>query len=98
MEKIIKINIHDIDDFQNHPFMVKEDDSLLELIESIKKNADKVLSYSKMRNIEVKYWDTSMTLLPDKASPSDYGADTLKEILNTELEVYSSETEVEHIS
>ena len=38
MEKIIKINIHDIDDFQNHPFMVKEDDSLLELIESIKKN------------------------------------------------------------
>lgn len=66
--------------------------------ENIKKNAEKVLSYSKMRNIEVKYWDTSMTLLPDKASPSDYGADTLKEILNTELEVYSSEEEVEHIS
>lgn len=38
MEKITKINIHDIDDFENHPFLVKEDDSLLELVESIKKN------------------------------------------------------------
>lgn len=38
MKDIVKININDIDEFKNHPFLVKEDDSLLELVESIKKN------------------------------------------------------------
>lgn len=65
--------------------------------ENIKKNAEKILSYSKMRDITIKYWDTSMTLLPDKASPSDYGKDTLLDIINTELEVYKHEEEVEYI-
>lgn len=57
--------------------------------EHIEKNAKTILAYSKMRNIEIKYWDTAITLLPDKASPSDFGAETLKEIIETELEVYS---------
>lgn len=66
--------------------------------ENIKKNAEKIYSYSKMRDIEIKYWDTSMTLLPDKASPSDFGKETLLDVINTELEVYNREEEMEYIS
>jgi hypothetical protein len=56
--------------------------------EVIEKNAKKILSYARMKDVRIKYWDTSMTLLPDKSSPSDYGVDTLNKILNTELEEY----------
>lgn len=66
--------------------------------DNIVKNAKKVLSYARMKEVQIKYWDTSMTLLPDKASPSDFGVNTLKEILETELEVYSDEAEVESLS
>lgn len=38
MSEIIKINITKLDSFTNHPFQVKKDDSLNELIESIKSN------------------------------------------------------------
>lgn len=66
--------------------------------DNIKKNAEKILEYSKMRDIEIKYWDTNMTLLPDKASPSDFGKDTLLEVINTELEVYKHEEKMEYIN
>lgn len=35
---LIKIKIKDIDDFKNHPFLVNNDDSLNELVQSIKEN------------------------------------------------------------
>lgn len=38
MEKIVKIKIKDIDSFKEHPFIVNNDSSLLELAESIKNN------------------------------------------------------------
>lgn len=66
--------------------------------DNIIKNAKKILSYARMKDIQIKYWDTSMTLLPDKASPSDFGVDVLNEIIETELEEYNNETEVECIS
>lgn len=37
-QKIIDISISEIDNFDNHPFKVKEDESMLELVESIKEN------------------------------------------------------------
>ena len=38
MEGIVKIKINQIDDFENHPFLVNDDDSLKELAQSIKEN------------------------------------------------------------
>lgn len=38
MNEIVKINIKNIDSFNNHPFLVKIDDSLYELADSIKEN------------------------------------------------------------
>ena len=38
MKNIKKINIMDIDDFKDHPFKVKQDESFKELLESIKDN------------------------------------------------------------
>lgn len=38
MESIVKIKISQIDDFENHPFLVNDDDSLKELAQSIKEN------------------------------------------------------------
>lgn len=37
-QKIIDISISEIDNFDSHPFKVKEDDSMIELIESIKES------------------------------------------------------------
>jgi ParB-like nuclease domain. len=34
-EKIMNIPIEDIIDFPNHPFKVKEDDEMLELVDSV---------------------------------------------------------------
>ena len=38
MESIVKIKISQIDDFQDHPFLVNDDDALKELAQSIKEN------------------------------------------------------------
>ena len=38
MSSVVKIDINKIDSFNNHPFLVKEDDALFELLESIKVN------------------------------------------------------------
>lgn len=38
MESIVKIKISQIDDFENHPFLVNDDDSLKKLAQSIKEN------------------------------------------------------------
>lgn len=38
MKEIVKIKLRDIDSFENHPFKVDKDDSLNELITSIREN------------------------------------------------------------
>ncbi len=38
MDKLTKIKIEDIDSFKNHPFKVNSDDSLNDLVNSIKEN------------------------------------------------------------
>ena len=38
MKEIVKIKLSDIDSFENHPFKVIKDDSLNELITSIREN------------------------------------------------------------
>ena len=38
MNEIVKINIKEIDDFNNHPFKIEEDNELEDLVESIKTN------------------------------------------------------------
>lgn len=38
MKEIVKIKLSDIDSFENHPFKVNKDDSLNELITSIREN------------------------------------------------------------
>ena len=38
MEKIIDINIDEIDEFKNHPFKIIENNEFLLLVESIKEN------------------------------------------------------------
>lgn len=37
LEKVIKLNPAEISDFPNHPFKVKQDDDMAEIVESIKK-------------------------------------------------------------
>lgn len=37
LEKVIKLNPDEISDFPNHPFKVKQDDDMAEMVESIKK-------------------------------------------------------------
>lgn len=37
LEKVIKLNPAEISDFPNHPFKVKQDDDMAEMVESIKK-------------------------------------------------------------
>lgn len=38
MKKIVKLELYNIVPFENHPFMIKKDDSFQELKESIKEN------------------------------------------------------------
>lgn len=37
-DNLVKINLNDIDSFNEHPFLVNKDDSLMELVHSIKEN------------------------------------------------------------
>lgn len=37
-EKLIKVNLSKIDNFKEHPFLVNNDSSLMELVKSIKEN------------------------------------------------------------
>ena len=37
-DKLIKVNLGKIDNFKEHPFLVNNDSSLMELVESIKEN------------------------------------------------------------
>ena len=49
-------------------------------------NADKLRVYSRMRDLELCWWDwTKNTDLPPKSSPSDFGEETMKRILNKEV-------------
>ena len=38
MNNLIEIKISDIDSFQNHPFLLNDDESFMELVNSIKEN------------------------------------------------------------
>lgn len=37
-DNLVRINLNDIDSFKEHPFLVNKDDSLMELVRSIKEN------------------------------------------------------------
>lgn len=37
-DKLIKVNLSKIDNFKEHPFLVNNDSSLMELVKSIKEN------------------------------------------------------------
>lgn len=52
----------------------------------ITKRNSKVLSaYTRMFDTQIYWWDWTKSGLPDKASPSDYGIDILKNIINNEI-------------
>lgn len=51
-------------------------------------NIERLQTYMRMSNAEVWYWDWTLSDLPDKSSPSDYGKETLDEILATQLREY----------
>jgi len=42
-------------------------------------------AYTRMFDTQIWWWDWTKSSLPDKASPSDYGADTLKNIIDNEI-------------
>lgn len=49
-------------------------------------NAQRLHAFGRMMDLEIKWWDwTRNTTLEDKASPSDYGKDTMLNILNNEI-------------
>ena len=56
------------------------------LPEITQNNADKLRVYSRMRDLELCWWDwTKNTDLPPKSSPSDFGEETMRRILNKEV-------------
>lgn len=50
-----------------------------------KRNAKVLIAYTRMFDTQICWWDWTKSSLPDKASPSDYGIDTLKNIINNEI-------------
>lgn len=50
-----------------------------------KRNAKILSAYTRMFDTQIWWWDWTKSNLPDKASPSDYGADTLKNIIDNEI-------------
>jgi len=63
-------------------------DKSLELSNTMS-NIKKLLSYMRMMDTEILYWDWhDNTTLPDKSSPSDCGKDILKNIIERELKRY----------
>lgn len=53
--------------------------------EITKRNAKILSSYTRMFDTQILWWDWHSSNLPEKASPSDYGADILQSILNNEI-------------
>ena len=50
-----------------------------------KRNAKILSAYTRMFDTQIWWWDWTKSSIPDKASPSDYGADTLKNIIDNEI-------------
>ena len=50
-----------------------------------KRNAKILSAYTRMFDTQIWWWDWTKSSLPDKASPSDYGANTLKNIIDNEI-------------
>ena len=49
-------------------------------------NVDRLKVFARMRDLELYWWDwTKNTDLPPKSSPSDYGAEVMKRILDKEV-------------
>lgn len=51
-------------------------------------NIERLKPFMAMKDISIQYWDWHKSTLPDKASPSDYGKDVLKHIVDNELREY----------
>ena len=49
---------------------------------------ERLKPFMAMKDIKILYWDWRKSSLPDKASPSDYGKDILKHIVDNELREY----------
>ena len=58
-------------------------------------NANKLQKYLKMSDTTIWWWNWNGSSLPDKSSPSDYGKETLINIINNELEEINYEQEME---
>lgn len=57
-------------------------------------NAERLALCSRMRDLQIDWWDWRLnTDLPLKSSPSDYGRDTIKRILNTEIKEITNQGE-----
>lgn len=54
-------------------------------------NIKQLQPFMKMSDVEVLYWKWNMSLLPDKASPTDYGNNELSSIIKNELCVFNKE-------
>lgn len=50
-----------------------------------KRNAKVLSAYTRMFDTQICWWDWTKSNLPDKASPSDYSIDTLKNIIDNEI-------------
>lgn len=60
-------------------------------------NIKRLFLYMTMQDIKIYYWDWHLSNLPDKSSPSDYGADVLDYIIKNELKEYSNEEAMESL-
>ena len=49
-------------------------------------NARKLMSYTRLLDIQIGWWDWRKYHDPDKASPTDLGVERLEQIIKTEIE------------
>lgn len=56
----------------------------------LERNIEILRKYSKHFSIEIAYWDSELSNLADKSSPSDHGKSVLEYILNNETKVVNS--------
>lgn len=63
-------------------------------IDNTIRNIQLLQTYTRMNSVQILYWDWTMnTILPDKASPSDYGKRILEDIMRTELVEFKEQSE-----
>lgn len=61
--------------------------------ESVKRNLDMIKGYSRMKDVELYYWNYFGKGYEDKLSPTDMGQDVFEDILSNQLKLYGGSDE-----